>query len=395
MIDYTICEEAERILLGYLLLKPDEINLCLDLTEEDFSTHGQRFKLIRDEYLKTGGLVLSHLSNIFAQNGFDKSEPAILAGEYIGGTNLSNILDVIKGYSTRRKIIETAQDAIRVASDLTCAPVDALGVLSRSTGNLAPINAIRSQASILQEIYDNGAMGKFWSTGLFGLDRRMGGGLYQGKVYGFSGRAKSGKTLLASTVSYNLKDCKQLYVAMEMGAAQIAQRLFARQGGFNSLAFLDGSKKVTGLKPDHDTHYLDAAGITWSELQTHLTSAVIKLGIQGIFIDYWQLVMGQNPRETEEKHLRTVAQGLADFAKKHNVWIFLLSQTNEDGKTFAGQGLIKACDQLYYIETPKGQEDYRFLKMAASRYTPHSDYGDEVAPSLVLNKQIGPYFEEC
>ena len=43
-----------------------------------------------------------------------------------------------------------------------------------------------------------------YSTGLPQLDNSMGGGLFEGKMYGFSARKKGGKTLLAGTVSYNL-----------------------------------------------------------------------------------------------------------------------------------------------------------------------------------------------
>ncbi|MGN7986391.1 DnaB-like helicase C-terminal domain-containing protein [Pedobacter sp. 22226] len=70
----------------------------------------------------------------------------------------------------------------------------------------------------------------------------------------------------------------------------------------------------------------------FNKLKSRLLEAVARHDIMGAIIDYWQVVQGQDSRQTKEKQLRDVVQGLADFAKRHNIWIFLLSQTNEAEK---------------------------------------------------------------
>ena len=388
---------AEEHFLGMLLNKPELIDLSHDIQPHDLSVYSVHYRLMREEYQRQGSVNAPHLAVLFQLHNIPIETVAELACEFVGVANISelqNTKSILKDHATRRKVVEAAEEAIKVANDLTRHSSDAVGQLALSQNDLADTGKISSQAEILRELQKNGANTPCHRTALPALDMLMGGGMYEGRVYGFSGRAKSGKTLLASTISYNLKDCKHLYVAMEMGAPQIAQRMFARSKGVNSLDFQSGKANFDGLTPNPNINFLDAAGITWDELQAQMASSVIKLGIKGVIIDYWQLVQGQNFRETEEKHLRNVAQGLADFAKKHQVWILLLSQTNEDGKTFAGQGLIKACDQLYYIETPKDDDSRRWMKMAASRYTPQADYGSELNPMLILNKRVGPYFEE-
>lgn len=81
-------------------------------------------------------------------------------------------------------------------------------------------------------------------VGIPELDTAMGGGLYEGFIYGFCGAEKMGKTTLAHTLSYNLDKAgtKHLYIALEMDSVQIEQRNIARDLGINSLEF---------LKPNH------------------------------------------------------------------------------------------------------------------------------------------------
>jgi predicted ATP-dependent serine protease len=94
--------------------------------------------------------------------------------------------------------------------------------------------------------------------------------------------------------------------------------------------------------------------------------------------------------------LRNVAQGVADFARKRGLWCLLLAQQNQDGKLFGGNGLRKACDQLWFLETPEHNElpPRRWLRMDASRYTPTENVGNADFGGLVLNMKSGPYFEE-
>jgi replicative DNA helicase len=122
--------------------------------------------------------------------------------------------------------------------------------------------------------------------------------------------------------------------------------------------------------------------------------ARLKHQITGFIVDYWQLVEGQESRESEERHLRRVAQSISNFARRQGLWCILLAQMNQEGKLFGGNGLRKACDQLYFIETVEGFEDVRWLRMDASRYTPKSDVGEPTHPAFAINKKTGPYIIE-
>jgi hypothetical protein len=86
---------------------------------------------------------------------------------------------------------------------------------------------------------------------------------------------------------------------------------------------------------------------------------------------------------------------MANYGRRHGLWCILLAQMNREGNLFGGNGLRKACDQLYMIETCGEYSEYgRWLRMDASRYTFKGDIGSEQLPSLMLNTSEGPYFIE-
>jgi len=275
--------------------------------------------------------------------------------------------------------------------------------MNNSTG-VNNVTSIKSAEKVREEIIEALDMPrKLIPTGLRCLDDAMAGGLYQGFTYGLCGAEKSGKTTLAHTISYNVgeKGHSHLYVAMEMGSFQIEQKNVAREMGFNSLVFLEkreeAAAKVKGLSLNKNTYYLDAPSMTLADILHHVSIAIARHEITGFIVDYWQLVQGQQRGESEEKHLRTVAQGFADFARKNKVWCILLAQMNTEGRLFGGNGLRKACDQLYMIEQYPDNDDLknaRWLRMDASRYTMRGDIGSEMTPSLWIDAKKGPYFTE-
>ena len=240
------------------------------------------------------------------------------------------------------------------------------------------------------------------STGLTALDRAMGGGLYTARTYGIAAREKRGKTTLAHSISYNLNTngvC-HAYVALEMGREEIVQRQVARTMRINSLKLVEqqtdelaAEVAKAGLSRPNNVVYTDLPGASFDELKSEVARIKLRHPIRGIILDYWQLVTGKEKSQTEEAHLRAVAQWCADFAKKHNVWMIVIAQLNEDGNLFAGRGLRKACDQLYYLMREENN-DYAWLKMDSSRYTPLGDAGSETYPSLLMVKAHGPHFAD-
>lgn len=362
------------------------------------------------------------MSELFSeQQSFSLGEMSTVLGNFPGGADAcSYVRDLIDGYpsasadqaaSYTRDIKEYSKKrdiraALKEVEDIlpTRSSEEILEFVSDIVAEKMHSRHQKSGQQVHEEILsDLENPPEKYPTGLLSLDKKMAGGLQSGRTYGFAGKEKTGKTALAGTISYNLNaaECSHMYVALEMGSKEIEERNLARRVGENSLLFKNPNpafmQKVARVAPSKFIQYFDSPGGLLQEILLEVGIAKIKHGIKGFILDYWQLVEGRERGQTEEQHIRFVAQRCADYAKKHGLWCIILAQLNNDGKLFGGGGLKKACDQLYFIERCSDDETdpHRWMRMEASRYTPKLNIGSPQNPSLVLNAEIGPYFEEA
>jgi len=391
--------ELEQWLLGSLIVNNALILDC-DLVEDNFyvEDHKKLYTKICNviatkKQCTIGDLVVwsnDNLTEIEDCSGFDYVRSLV---DNAVGIDVSGYVSQIKELSRKASVKNALNEAMAIIETRSVGEVLAYldSVLKEETAT-SLISASEVKKKIIEEM---DRPKECYSTGIEPLDKAMGGGLYAGYTYGLCGPEKSGKTTLAHTISYNL-ETPHLYIAMEMGSVQIEQRNIARDLEINSLKFLkEGAelkKSVETAKDRENVFYLDCPGADLNEITRNIGTGVLKHGIKGFIVDYWQLVTGQQRGENEEKHLRFVAQSLANFARKQGLWCILLAQMNKEGHLFGGNGLRKACDQLYMINECEGSTYGRWLKMDASRYTFRADVGSKEYPAISLNTKTGPYF---
>lgn len=408
--------DAEQGLLGSLLSNNAKVWDIIDLVRaDDFAApvHGDIFKSITDLVIESKMANFVTLKQMYAENEWLKhvggSEYLYNLVHSIGVISVKEYAGIISELATRRRLLDALDDARAKLSSGDESIGSVCSEISSIFTNLESGSNIRTKRDVARAAISAITLPpECHSTGLNCFDKVLGGGLYAGFTYGIGGAEKRGKTTLAHTISQNLNDKGILhaYIALEMGSIQIEQRNLARAAGVNSLKFLQNSvredtaflKRIGDLAvtmPDN-TLYLDMPGGSLEQIQLELGRLVSRHSIKGFILDYWQLVEGQQKGETEERHLRRVAQWVANFARKNGIWCILLSQVNSEGTLFAGKGLVKACDQLYIIEQAEtGAHDIElWLKMTHSRYTPLADVGSDIAPKLFLNKRAGPHIEE-
>ena len=384
--------EIEQTLIGRMLNSDDDVLAAMteEYTEDDFSEamHWQLYREIRS------GKRVRHYALEKAEI-FDYVRALADANiPLIGGNDYHKIL---RELGIKRKVRSALMDCLDSLDSMGSAEI--LGFLNSTIHSNIETSKLRTRKEIRDDIVTGLALPpSCYATPFKVLNNCMAGGFYEGYTYGFCGAEKAGKTTLAHSIS-NRIDCKHLYIAMEMGAAQIEQKNIAADLNINSLRFLD---RPDGLKERIETAhaaenliYYDAPGATLNDIVDNVRLAKIKYKIRGFIIDYWQLVGGQQHGESEEKHLRNVAQSLANLARQEKLWCLILAQMNKDGQLFGGNGLRKACDQLYMIEScGEYYETGRWLRMDASRYTFKTDAGSEHCPAIALNMKSGPVFHE-
>ena len=391
-------QEAEGWLLGGLISNNKMLfEIGVESSDFYFGEHQKIFDIMQRCFIEKQRFDMADL----VQSGIDR--------EYLYGicdssvpvsSSILGYAEIVKENSRKRKILDAINSAVIALGSSNS--TDALSVLQSGIAGNLDTGGLKTAEKVYEEIIASLELPpKCYKTGLESLDLAMGGGLYESYTYGLGGAEKAGKTTFAHTISHNLSEAgtKHLYVALEMGSQQIEQKNISRKLQCNSLNFINKRDMIKGkiheASPNLNTIYLDAAGFDLPTILQNVTVAKLKYGITGFIVDYWQLVEGKEFRDSEERHLRTVAQGIANYARRNQLWCLLLAQLNQDGKLFGGNGLRKACDQLYFIKQPEGLDNKRWLSMDVSRYTPKADVGSDIMPRFVIDARVGPYVDEC
>jgi replicative DNA helicase len=117
--------------------------------------------------------------------------------------------------------------------------------------------------------------------------------------------------------------------------------------------------------------------------------------VQGVFVDYIQLLQGQPRGQNRAEFLDDAAQMMAGMARKYGLWIVAAAQLNQEGNVRGSEGLLNACDMALFQHKVETNGDARaWLEMRASRYTPAKDIGSEDVPPLLMDFRVGPHFRE-
>lgn len=409
-------EEAEQGLLGCLLVRPEAWHAVAGkVRPEDFynPVHGRIFAKIT-ACVESGSLPSAITLKPFFEMDADLEQVgrtrylAHLVAHVTTVYNAPHYAETIQAMAARRRFIALCRTAIASASDPNEEFAPVLAELSSEIGKLAAIgNSLVDQRTMAAQVIDELLNSTDCDpTGIRVLDEQgMRGGLYRGRTYAIAAAAKAGKTTLAHSISYNLNHAgvKHGYLALEMGGGQITQRQIARKGRFNSLQFMENKTAEfathateSSLDLPNNCLFLHRPNLTFSELKTELSQAVMTQGIHGYFLDYWQLVRGKERGQTQEEHQADIAQWCAGFNAKHNVWGVIICQLNKEDNAFGGAGINRACDQFYKLfrSETAGCEHQAWLDLEHSRYTFSGTFGSEISPSLEQVTSAGPYFRD-
>jgi replicative DNA helicase len=323
-------------------------------------------------------------------------------------SNVTAYCNVIYRSWLRRELMQTYRTAIARLGDEAIAPEEVAAIAGKESNEAVSCSAsLRAKTdyevgvNILESLKRPAEKS---STGLPMLDQAMGGGMFAKKLYGFAARKKVGKTIMAATLSHNLSEqgVKHLVICAEMSSEEVYQRVLARKTGTYESAFRSGygqtmefqtrlAEAVTSSK--RFALFEDKPSIGFAELQQVIATHVMRDGIKGFVLDYWQLVRGAG-KKNQTEHLDDVAQWLAGACRKFNIWGVVMAQINQEGNTRGGEGLRLACDQLYELHREAIDQPQAWLEMMETRYTRWANIGSAEAAGLMMNDH-GPFFEEA
>ncbi len=231
-------------------------------------------------------------------------------------------------------------------------------------------------------------------TGFVDLDRET-AGLQEGDLIIIAGRPSMGKTAFALNIAEHIAVKEHLPVAifsMEMGAAQLAQRLLG------SISRVDQQKMRTGRLSDEEWSRLSGAigslhdapiyidetgGLNALELRTRARRINRQCGqLKLVIVDYLQLMSASGEGENRATEISEISRSLKSLAKELKCPVIALSQLNraleqrpnkrpvmsdlrESGAIEQDADLILAIyrEEVYTPDTPeKGVSEINILK---------------------------------
>jgi len=325
---------------------------------------------------------------------------------------------IIKELSTKRKLCQTASMIIEDCdTDLTSGEVAGNGISMLHDSN-TDFTEFENAGDISDDILEDlDKPVECTPTGFKRLDTAMAGGFHKGRFYGFSARMKAGKSLLMSTMAYNIclaGGSRIVYLCLEMGHKESFQRVMSMQMGVNSLDFLDPLKRKGPefkrkvgeagkfFKNQNNLIYRSRPRMTFDDLKNTIAKIGMSGKYDGVFVDYLQLVSGCGHGKSLAQHYDDVSQSLAESVKRYPIWIASAAQLNRDGAVRGSDGMLMACDMSFNINKLDGGyyangdriPDRAWLEMTSSRYTQFTDIGSEDAPAYEIDYQNGPSFLE-
>lgn len=420
--------EVEMMAVGSLLAFPRKAKTALLLRPQDFTDpmYAACFEAVMDLIARDGlgdngannAMVLSRiLEPQFEDPQAERVKLIRLAGVAMMPFDLAGYAKTLRDLSTRRELIHiSASTAVGVIDSKTFPnSSDAISDLGDKISMLnsdASRRVLRSDAvaETLEKSLNEDI--RCLSTGFPALDDAMGGGMYERKAYGIAARKKQGKTVMGGQISEALMDqnIPHAYIALEMGAQELHERLMARRMNTNALAFRnpkirrdprfqDRYREARAQMREKCITYVDAPGITFDDMRRELSFLVASKGINAFVLDYLQLVGGQMKGESQAQHLDKISQWIAEFVRKHNLTAIVLAQINQEGNVRGGEGMRLAFDQVYELQQVEivGADESRFeafMTMLDTRYTKWGSIGTKENPALRLHTSIGPQFSE-
>ena len=349
--------EAERAVIGAMMLNADAIMVCSELlTSDEF--YQQQYGIIFDalvEMYKDGvGADLVTLQNKLREK---EVTPELYSVEYLGellasvptSANVKFYAEIVHEKAVLRRLIRVSEQVTKdcymdsqpledILEDTEKSVFDV--IQQRGGSEFEPIRdvVLRTLESIEKAAKQKGNITGL-ETGFRDLDAKT-AGLQKSDLILIAARPAMGKTAfvlnIAEYVALHSNSTIALF-SLEMSKEQLVKRMLA----MNSM--VDSQKIRTGDLEDDDWDKLvgsvrkignsnlvidDTSGITASELRSKCRKLKIEQGLDLVIIDYLQLMTGAGKRKSDsrQQEISDISRSLKVMARELNVPVIALSQ---------------------------------------------------------------------
>jgi replicative DNA helicase len=360
--------EAERALLGSILLDNSALNLALEgVGKDDFFSEAHRItfeKMIAiSEKNRTIDLVT--LSEELAKEGQIERAggaaylAALTDGVPIGtSVAVSEYSRIVKEKSIVRRLINASNNLISRCLEGTDDP-DTLIDLAQSqvfdiaeqkvTSGFTNIrDIVKSSFGTIDDLLDRGQRVTGIETGFVDLDN-MTSGLQPGELVVVAARPSLGKTALALNIAAHAATKHRKTVglfSLEMSKESLVIRLLCSEAetdshrlrsGFSSREDWNKLTRALGRLGDAPLFIEDTPALSIMQIRAKARRLKMERGLDLMIVDYLQLVSGQGRFENRTQEVSYISRGLKSIAKELRVPVLALSQLSRAPEQRLGQ----------------------------------------------------------
>ena len=193
----------------------------------------------------------------------------------------------------------------------------------------------------IQDLAAKGAEIVGTSTGYRELDL-LTNGLESGNFYCIAARPSIGKTALCLDMALNMaiKEKRIGFFSLEMPQEQIAIRSISSQAHINSHTLRrpknlssDDLRRISSVLAKSNFNNLiidDQSGLSLSMLRSRTKRLIAENKIEGVIVDYLQLMTPPPRIEVREQQISAITRGIKEMVKDYGIWAIVLSQLNRN-----------------------------------------------------------------
>ncbi|HLN58710.1 MAG TPA: replicative DNA helicase [Thermoanaerobaculia bacterium] len=370
MLEETVAEkglpqnaEAERAVLGSILLDPDSISLVVPiLSREDFFSdkHQRIYRGMLDLFDRSSRIDLLTLKEELNAGTAETVDAAYLSWLLDGVPDIGNVehyARIVKEKATLRRLIRAGQ---RIVRDGLTQDKTAEQLLSDVTGEIFDIaddtvreaftqigKIVKHNLEVIEDARSRQGMLSGLATGFTELDR-MTSGLQASDLIILAARPSVGKTSLALNIAQHvaLREAKSVgFFSLEMSMEQLGFRVLCSEADVDAKKVRDGfaSKEAIGRLVLAQTKIAganffidDSAAVTVPLMRAKAQRLQREKGLDLIFVDYLQLMAGHGRFDNRTQEVSQISRGLKLLAKELKVPIVALSQLSRQPEKRTG-----------------------------------------------------------
>ena len=347
--------DAERSVLGAILLRNDAINAAVEVLQpDDFYREAHQLLLEHMIQLSERGAAIDLVTLAESLSRGDALEkvggPAYITRLVDGvprSTNVEYYAQIVKEKATLRRLIT---EAGKIASDAYDADRDASEILDEAersifsiadarigTGFTSLADLVDSALDTVEKLQQYKSLVTGVPTGFYDLDTKT-SGMQPSDLVIIAARPSMGKTSFVINMAQNaaLEHGKVVGVfSLEMSKEQLFMRMLTSEARVDSQRLRQGmllerdlpaiaqaAEKLSMAKIFID----DTASIGVLEMRAKARRLKAEHGLDMLVIDYVQLMQGRGRFENRQQELTGISRSLKGLAKELNVPILILSQ---------------------------------------------------------------------